>query len=89
MIQIQLPTDLEERLRHDLGDLNQAAKEALLLQAFRDRRLTHFELSQALDLDRFETDAILKQHHIFEGSPTLADLEADRQTLDRVLGPVR
>lgn len=89
MIQIQLSNNLEERLRQDWGDLDYAAKEALLLEAFRQRRLTHYELSAALGLDRFETDAMLKKHQIYEGSPTLADVEDDRETLDRVLGPIR
>ncbi|NOT00293.1 MAG: hypothetical protein HOP29_06660 [Phycisphaerales bacterium] len=89
MIRILLPSDLEERLRRDLGDLDRAAKEALLLQAFRDGKLTHYELGRALDLDRFDTDAVLKRHNIFEGSPTLEDLEADQRTVDGVLGPIR
>jgi len=88
MIQIRLPSDIEQRLRDDFGDLDQAAKEALLLQAFRDGRLTHYELSQALDLDRFQTGAFLKRHKVFEGSLTLEDLEEDRKTIERVLGPV-
>jgi len=89
MIQIELPDEIEARLRRDLGDLDQAAKEALLLQAFRDGKLSHYELSQALDLDRFETDALLQRHGVTEGTLTFEDLEQQRKTLDRILGPVR
>ena len=89
MIQIQLPNEIEERLRRDLGDLDQAATEALLLKAFRDGKLTHYELSQALGLDRLGTNAFLKRNNVFEGSLTPRDLEADRSTLDRVLGTDR
>ena len=63
--------------------------EAYLLELFRRGQISHYELSQALGLDRFETDAYLKQHKIFEGSLTMEDLEQDRQTLERVLGPVK
>jgi hypothetical protein len=42
-----------------------------------------------LGLDRFETDAYLKRHNVFEGSLTMEDLQSDRQTLDRVMGKVR
>jgi hypothetical protein len=87
MIQIQLPQDLEDQLRRELGDLDQAAKEALLLQAFREDKLSHHELSQALGLDRFETDAFLKEHRITEDLPTLEELEVDRQTLRELLDP--
>ena len=89
MIRIDLPHDLEVRLRGDWHDVDQAAKEALLLQAFREGKLTHYELSQALGLNRWETNALLARHHLYEGSVTFDDLEADRKTLERVLGPVR
>jgi len=59
------------------------------VELFRRGKLSHLELSKVLGLDRFETDAYLKQHNIFEGSLTMEDLEADRQTLERVLGPNR
>lgn len=86
-ISFQLPEELAKTLQEQLGDLDRAAKEALLLQAFREDKLTHYELSRALGLDRFQTNVFLKRHKVFEGSLTLEDLEADRQTLDRVLGP--
>jgi hypothetical protein len=89
MIRIDLPAELEARLGRDMGDLGQAAKEALLIQAYRDDKLTHHELAVALGLDRFALDALLKNRKIFEGTTTFADLEADRITLERVLGPVQ
>lgn len=88
-VTIQLPHEIEQRLRTASPDLETEATEAVALDLFRRERISHFELSQMLGLDRFETDAYLKRHHVFEGSLTMEDLEADRQTLDRVLGPVR
>lgn len=89
MIRIDLPIELEARLQQEFGDVNQAAKEALLLQAFREGKLTHYELCLGLGLDRYATNALLKQRGIFEGSMTQEDIEADLATLDRVLGPAR
>jgi hypothetical protein len=81
-----LPPEVERNLRQQLGDLDQAAKEALLLESFRRGTLSHYELSQALSLDRYETDAFLKKHEVLEGSLTSEDLELQRQALDRALG---
>ena len=86
-VSFELPREVEDKLRRELGDLGQAAKEALLLESYRRGKLTKYALSQALALDRFETEALLKRENILEGSPTWEDLEADRATLDQVLGP--
>ncbi len=88
-VTVHLNDELEAHLRRELRDLDRAATEALLVHAFRQGKLTHHQLAQALGLDRFETDALLKQHNVLEGSPTLEDVEGDRQTLERVLGPGR
>jgi predicted HTH domain antitoxin len=88
-VTIQLPPDVEQRLRAGTSDLDAEVREAAALELFRRGKLTHFELSRVLGLDRFETDAYLKRHNVFDGSLTMEDLDADRQTLDRVIGPVR
>ena len=59
------------------------------MELFRRGKLSHYELSRVLGVDRFETDAYLKRHNVFEGSPTMADLEADRRTLERVMSKPR
>jgi predicted HTH domain antitoxin len=88
-VSFQFPGDVEKRLRAESSDLDAEAREASALELFRRGRLSHFELSQVLGLDRFETDAYLVHHHVFEGSLTAEDIEADRQSLDKVLGPVK
>ena len=88
-VTLDLPADLEERLRRESPNLDADVKEAYALELFRRGRLSHYELSRVLGLDRFETDAYLKRHNVFEGSLTMADLEADRETLDRVIGKAR
>jgi hypothetical protein len=88
-VTIQLPNDVEQRLRAQTPDLDAQAKEAVALDLFRKGKLFHYELSRMLGLDRFETDAYLKRHNVLQGSLTAEDLNEQAATLDRVLGPVR
>jgi predicted HTH domain antitoxin len=83
---IQLPAGVEQRLRAQIPDLDSAAKETVALDLFQRGNLSHYELSEVLGLDRFETDAYLKRRGITEGSLTMDDLEAQKEVLDRVLG---
>jgi hypothetical protein len=85
-VTITLPGDLEEKVRRSAADLDADVTQAFVLELFRRGSLSHYELSRALGLDRFATDAWLKAHGVFEGSLTMSDLEADRQTLDRLMG---
>ena len=88
-VTIQLPADVEQRLRAESPHLDAEAKKAVALDLFQRGKPSHGELSKVLGLDRFETDAYLKRRNVFDGSLTMEDLEADRQTLDRVLGSMR
>ena len=88
-VTFELPADVERRLREQSLDLDTEVREAAALELFRRGRLSHFELSQILGLDRFETDAYLIRHKVYEGSLTTEDLEADKRSLDHVLGPVQ
>jgi hypothetical protein len=87
-VTIDLPPEIEERLRSQTSDLAAELSEAAVVGLFREGKLSHFELSKVLGLDRCETDAYLKRHNIFEGSLTMEDLDADRATLERVFGKV-
>lgn len=80
-VRLDLPPDVEEKLRQETPHLDEEVKEAYALELFRRGRLTHYELSRVLGIDRFETDAYLKRYNVFEGSLTMEDLEADRETL--------
>ena len=84
-ITLDFPPDVEEKLVRNTENLNTDVKETYALELFRRGKLSHFELSRVLGLDRFETDAYLKRHQVLEGSLTMADLDADRSTLDRVM----
>ena len=69
-LSIELPSAVEQRLRAENPDLESAAREALLVELYRQDMLSHYELSVALGLDRFETDAVLKKHNVTEDLPT-------------------
>jgi hypothetical protein len=75
-VTFQLPPEIEEALRSQFADIDQAAKEALLVELYRQDKLTHNELALALVLDRFEVDALLRKHHVTEDLPTSAEYDA-------------
>jgi hypothetical protein len=64
-VTFQLPTEIEATLRRQLANLDQAAKEALLVEMYRQHKLTHHQLAKALGLSRTETDGLLKRHEVF------------------------
>jgi predicted HTH domain antitoxin len=78
---VNLPPGIEERLRAEAPDLSAAGREAFAIHLFRRGILTHHGLGQTLDLDRFETDALLKHHGVTEQSLRHEDVDADVQSL--------
>jgi predicted HTH domain antitoxin len=78
---VELPADLEQRLRGNTPDLDAQAKETLLVELYRQEKLSHYELSQALGLDRFATDGVLKRHQVAIDLPTPEELEEDLRYL--------
>jgi hypothetical protein len=80
-----LPPDIEHMLRQSLGDLDQAAKEAALVELYRHQKLSQFQLAQALGLSRLEAEELLKRHHVTEDLPTPSEIEQDVQALRRLL----
>jgi predicted HTH domain antitoxin len=87
-ISFQIPAELEVGLAAQLGDLNRAAKEAFAIQSYRSGKISVGVVTQLLGLEsRWDTDRWLKDHDI-PVPLTNDDLEADRQALDQILGPV-
>jgi len=81
-VTFELPSDLEQTLRHDLKDLDSEAKEAFLVTLYRQGKLSHVGLSQALGLDRIETEEVLHKHHVTEDLGTLDDYLQEARTLE-------
>ncbi len=63
-ISFEIPGDIEAQLRSTGTDLNQAAKESLLVDLYRQKQITHYQISQALGLNRYEVDGLLKRHDV-------------------------
>jgi hypothetical protein len=79
-ITISLPDELSAVLAAPGEDLSRAAFEALVLGAYRERKISASQLRQLLGFEtRMEVDAFLKSHGV-ELEYTLEDLERDRET---------
>ena len=81
-ISFSLPDHLEESLRTQLTDLDQAAKEAFLIDLYRRGKITHRQLAEILVLSRDEADGLLKRHGVFYDL-TLDDVLRDADTSRR------
>jgi hypothetical protein len=61
-ITIDIPAELESTLRRLVADLDRAAKEAFLVELYRERRLTHAQLTSALGVSALAAGGSLKRH---------------------------
>ena len=84
MVSFELPPQVEQDLRRRLGDLDRAAKEAFLVEAYRCGRLSHHELSLALGCDRLEAEAVLHKYNVTEDLGTVEDYLADARALEEL-----
>ena len=88
-VSVNLPPAAEEQLRAESPDLPAAVREGFLVNLFRRGILSHAELGQALGIDRFETDALLKRHQVTEQALTHAEVDAEVKGLKELLGRTR
>lgn len=84
-VTVDLPLDAERKLRAESPDFTTAVREGFVVNLFRRGILTHSELGQALDLDRFETDALLNRHRVTEQSPTHEEVDVEVKGLKELL----
>ncbi len=63
-ISFKMPQDIEHQLRASGANLDEEAKEAYLVELYRKEKITHHQLSQALNLSRYGTDGVLKRHGV-------------------------
>ncbi len=66
-ISFEIPGEIEQELSSNRADLNGEAREAFLVDLYRQDRITHHQLSEALGLSRLETEGILKRHQVSSG----------------------
>ena len=80
-ISVSIPDEFVATLIRSGQEPSRAALEALALEAYRERRLTGYQLRSVLGISsRFELDALLKEHKIEKY--TLEDFECDLATIE-------
>ncbi len=62
-ISLELPAAVVANLTQT-GSVSDELKEAMGVELYRQEKITHFQLSKLLEIDRFETDGILKKHGV-------------------------
>ncbi|HEX3998399.1 MAG TPA: UPF0175 family protein [Pirellulales bacterium] len=82
-VSFQLPDDVEQQFRRELWELGAAAKEAALVELYRQGRLSHGKLAESLGVFRYETDALLKRHDVTEDLLTREELDGQISALHR------
>ena len=79
-IQFELPHDIERELGGQCTDVNGEAREAFLVELYRQDRITHHQLAEALGLSRLEIEGTLKRHEVSSGV-TAEELRAQAAAL--------
>ncbi len=83
-ITIHIPEQIEEALRAEWGDLDQAAKESLIIESYRAGKISLGQVAHALGLEtRIEAQSWLANRRV-PLNYGLADLDADRRTLGKL-----
>jgi predicted HTH domain antitoxin len=86
-ITIELPGAIEEKLRSEEGDVAALGKEVILIELYREGRISHGELADGLGLSRNQVDAVLKRRTVTEDLLTDRELAEQVAGLRRLLGP--
>lgn len=85
-ITISLPQDVEARLRAEVDNLDEVAKLGLAVEAYRNMKLSLGQFADLLGVSQYEADGILKDRNVAL-VPSEAELAAEREALQRLLGP--
>ncbi|MGO9516101.1 MAG: UPF0175 family protein [Candidatus Korobacteraceae bacterium] len=79
-ITLEIPDELAAVLAGSGQNLSRAALEAIALEAYRQRRLSGYQLRTLLGIaSRFELDGFLKEHKVYDY--TIEDFEKDLATV--------
>jgi hypothetical protein len=60
-ISFEIPHEIEQQIRADGVDLDRDAKEVYLMEQYRQAKLSHRQLQEALGLSFHETEDLLKR----------------------------
>ena len=84
VVQIDISAEAEKLLKAEWGDLNQAAREALAIESYRQGKLSVGQCAEVLGLSLVETEAFLRSRGVDLGL-TLQDFQRDQESLKRIL----
>jgi hypothetical protein len=84
-ISFELPAMIEQQLRGKWANLDAVAKEAALVELYRQAKLTHHQLAAALGLDRLAADELLKRHQVTEDLLSAEALGSQIATLRKLV----
>jgi predicted HTH domain antitoxin len=81
---IDIPAETERLLQAECGDLNRAAREALVIESYRQGKLSLGQCSEIFGQTLMETEAFFRSRGV-ELPLTVDDVERDRAFLERIL----
>ena len=84
-VHINIPHEAEDVLRREWGDLDQAARDALLVESYRTGKISIGFLAATLGVSRWDAERWLTQRGV-SWNYGLDDLEDDRRTLGELFG---
>jgi predicted HTH domain antitoxin len=84
-ISFSLPASIEVELRAQIGNLDEAAKEAALVELYRQEQLSHGQFAQCLGISRDEANSVLKRHNVTEDLPTVEEFNQQMAQLRTLL----
>ena len=84
-IAIQIPAMIEELLRSAVPNLDERAKEIVLVGLFREGRITHHQFCSAMSITHDQGDAVLKNHGVSEDLPNAGEIAEEWTSLKRVI----
>lgn len=88
-ITIQLPIEIEDDLRHQDPRLDSHARDQFLVAQYQAGKLSTGDIAVILGFEtRLQAEEWLAEHGACRNY-SAADLEADQETLNRLLGPVK
>ena len=66
-INFEIPGEIGRELSTTESDLSGEAREVFLVELYRQDRISHHQLTEALGVSRLEADAVLKRHQVSSG----------------------
>ncbi len=85
-ITFELPDDIGRHLAASPAEVEALAKEAALVELYRQGQLSHGALAECLGISRMEADAVLARHHVTEDLLTADEFREQMRALRAALG---